>query len=457
MKIETVNPATGAALGSYETMRRDEVEEIARRSRAAFRVWREMSVAQRAPYFTRLAAVLRRDREANARAITIEMGKPLSEARAEVEKCAWLAEIYAERAAEWLADEAAQADGLRHAVTFQPLGVVLSIMPWNFPFWQALRFAVPAMIAGNTSLLKHARNVPQCALAIEGAFGNAGFPEGVFRSIFADHETVGALIGGEIVQGVSLTGSTEAGARIAAAAGRALKKVVLELGGSDPFIILDDADVEVAARNAVTGRMANAGQSCIAAKRFIVAASIAEAFTARFAAGVAALVIGDPLDERTQVGPVVDGAALEALEDQLRRSVQMGAVVVTGGRRLDRPGFFLQPAVVTRTTPAMPIVREEVFGPLAPVLVARDDDEAIALANDTPFGLGASVWTRDLERGAGLVRRIEAGTTFVNSIVKSDPRMPFGGVKQSGIGRELSKYGLREFVNVKGVNIYDHG
>jgi len=316
---------------------------------------------------------------------------------------------------------------------------------------------VPAVLAGNTCLLKHARNVPKSALAIEGAFRDAGFPPGAFRAVFADHETVGALIASEIVQGVSLTGSTEAGARIAEAAGRALKKVVLELGGSDPFIVLADADLDLAVRHAVAGRMVNTGQSCIAAKRFIVAAPIAEAFTERFAAAMRGLAVGDPLDERTQVGPLVDRGAVEQLGRQLEESVRLGAVVVAGGAPLDRPGFFFAPTVVTRITREMPVVREEVFGPIAPVIVALDDEDAIAIANDTPFGLGASVWTRNLARGARIARRLAAGATFVNSIVKSDPRMPFGGIKLSGIGRELSQYGLREFVNVKGISIYEHG
>jgi len=456
MTIETINPATGERLGSYETMTAEEVAGIAQRSHEAFLRWSERTVEERAALFRRLAGRLRGELEPNARWIALEMGKPIVEARAEIEKCAWLAEFYAEHAAEWLADEEAHADGRRHAVAFQPLGVVLSVMPWNFPFWQALRFGVPAVIAGNTTLLKHARNVPHCALAIEAAFREAGFPENVFRAIFADHATVGRLIASDVVRGVSLTGSTEAGARVAQAAGGALKKVVLELGGSDPFVVLDDADVELAARQAAKGRMVNAGQSCIAAKRFIVAAPLAEAFTERLVAGMRALVIGDPLDEATQVGPLVDEGALAHLAAQLEASVRLGARVLTGGRRIERPGFYFAPTVVDRVTPEMPVVREEVFGPVAPVLVARDEEEAIRLANDSLFGLGASVWTRDLARGERFVRRIEAGTTFVNSVVRSDPRMPFGGVKLSGIGRELSRYGLREFVNVKGINVYDH-
>ncbi len=456
MRIETVDPATGQVTGAYDTMPLDEVLGVAARVRDAQRAWRDAPLSVRATAVGRLAPVLRARLEAHARLIAREMGKPLAEGRAEVEKCAWLCEVYAQNAARWLAEEEVAADGRRHVVALEPLGVVLSVMPWNFPFWQAFRFAVPAVLAGNGSVLKHASNVPGCARAIEDAFREAGFPEDLFRAVFADHAAVAALVAGDLVAGVSLTGSTEAGARVAEAAGRALKKVVLELGGSDPFLVLDDADVELAARHAVRGRTLNAGQSCIAAKRFLVARPLAEAFTARFAALMGALVVGDPLDERTQVGPLVDARALAEVAAQVTDSVAAGARVAAGGGRLDRPGFFYAPTVLSGVTPDMRVAREEVFGPVAPVLVVADDEEAIALANATEFGLGASVWTRDLARGERVARRLEAGATFVNSIVKSDPRMPFGGVKKSGLGRELSHHGLREFVNVKGISVYDH-
>jgi succinate-semialdehyde dehydrogenase/glutarate-semialdehyde dehydrogenase len=457
MKFQTVNPATEEVLQTYETMPRQEVLEIARRSHRAFQQWRDLPVAERAPLFVNLAGVLRHNKEKYARLISLEMGKTITEARGEVEKCAWLSEFYAEAAPAWLTDETVSADGRRHVIAFEPLGVIFSIMPWNYPFWQALRFGVPTVIAGNTSILKHASNVSGCGLAIAEAFTQAGFPPDVFRTVLADHETVAAIIADDLVRGVSLTGSTGAGQRVGEAAGAQLKKVVLELGGSDPFIVLEDADVEFAARNAVTGRMISAGQSCIAAKRFIVVRKLAEPFSERFAAGMKTLRTGDPLDEQTQVGAIVNREALEDLERQLRQSVEMGARVIAGGERLGSKGFFLAPTVVTDVTSDMPVAREEVFGPIAPILVVEDEDEAVALANDSEFGLGASVWTRDPERGERVARRLEAGTTFVNSIVKSDPRMPFGGVKQSGIGRELSRFGLREFVNIKGINVYDHG
>ncbi len=455
MGFKTINPATEETIDSYQNMSHDDVMEIVGQSFDAFKAWRGFSISQRASYVIELGRVLRKNVNEYAKLISLEMGKPIVQSRKEVEKCAWLCDIYAGHGEEWLEEERVDVDGKEHLVVFQPLGVILSIMPWNYPFWQALRFAVPTVIAGNASMLKHAGNVPQCAFAIESAFREAGFPAGIFRTILADHETVADIIASDKIQGVSLTGSTGAGARIAETAGRNLKKVVLELGGSDPFIVLEDADIELAAKNAVIGRMLSAGQSCIAAKRFIVVEQIADAFAERFATLMSEQIVGDPMDEKTQVGPIVDEKALRQLESQLERSVELGARVVTGGARLERTGYFFKPTVVTKITPEMPIACEEVFGPIAPVIVVKDEDEAIEVANNSEFGLGGSIWTRDLDRGVRLARRLEAGAVFVNSIVKSDPRMPFGGVKKSGIGRELSKYGLREFVNVKGINVYE--
>jgi len=455
--ITTVNPATGKPIQTYETMPADEVQGIVSTAHEAHLRWREMPVEERAGSLTRVAEVLRAGRDKYAQLITLEMGKLIGEARAEVEKCAFLCDVYAENGLQWLREESVTADGREHRVAFEPLGVILSIMPWNFPFWQALRFGVPTLLAGNASVLKHASNVPQCAMAIEEVFREAELPAGVFRTVFADHQPVAELIASPLIPGVSLTGSTEAGVRIAKAAGEHLKKCVLELGGSDPFIVLDDVDIDIAAAGAVMGRMICTGQSCIAAKRFIVVESVAESFTQNFAQRMSALQAGDPADEQTQVGPLVNVAGLNELQDQLQRSVDMGAVVVTGGERLRRDGFYLAPTVVSGVTAEMPIAREEVFGPIAPIIAVKDEDEAVQVANDSIFGLGGCVWTRNVDRGQRLARRLEVGTTFVNSIVKSDPRMPFGGVKQSGLGRELSKYGLREFVNVKGINVYDHG
>ncbi len=457
MSYRSINPATGEELAEYDILSPAGATELVTRVRAAFLEWRELSIAQRIPYFKRLAGVLRRNSDRWGRLITLEMGKPIGEARAEVEKCAWLAEVYAENAERWLAEEEMTADGRSHRVVYQPLGVILSIMPWNFPFWQALRFGVPALMAGNTSVLKHASNVPQCALAIEEAFREAGFPDNTFRTALVNHQGVETILGLEAVQGVSLTGSTAAGSRVAALAGEHLRKIVLELGGSDPFIVLDDADVEFTAAQAVRGRTLNTGQSCIAAKRFIVHKAVAESFIQRFAELMSRLRIGDPLDEATQIGPLVNAAAVEELEGQLAQSVGLGARVVTGGHRPDRSGSFFEPTVVVDVRPGMRVMDEEVFGPIAPVVVVDDDETAIRTANATPFGLGGSVWTPDLRRGEQLARRIDAGSVFVNSIVKSDPRMPFGGIKGSGFGRELSWFGLREFVNIKGLNVYEHG
>jgi succinate-semialdehyde dehydrogenase/glutarate-semialdehyde dehydrogenase len=452
--ITTVNPATGDRLHTYDVMPRAEALDILTRVHAAQSGWGDLPPAARAVFAPRLAAVLRAHAEPWARLMSLEMGKPITESRAEIEKCAWLCEIYAEQTARWLAEDEVTADGRKHRVLYQPLGVVLSIMPWNFPFWQALRFGVPTLLAGNASVLKHASNVTGCALAIEQAFREAGFPDDVFCTVIADHDTVGALIADPRVAGLSLTGSTEAGRRIAAEAGRHLKKCVLELGGSDPFIILADADLDAAVAGAVRGRCLNTGQSCIAAKRFIVEAPVAAAFTARFAAEMAMLRVGDPLDDATQVGAIVNDSELATLLAQLQDAVDRGARVSCGGGRIDRPGYFLAPTVLSSVTPDMRVWREEVFGPIAPVLPVADADEAVRIANASEFGLGGSVWTQDCERGEAIARRLECGSVFVNSIVKSDPRMPFGGVKQSGWGRELAWCGLREFTNVKGLNIY---
>lgn len=457
MSIQSFNPATGEAGPTWERMSPAEVTEILAASHHAWQSWRELPVTERTPYFARLAAVLRDNCERWARLITSEMGKPLSESRAEITKCAWMTEVYVEKAAAWLAPETVSADGRSHTVVFQPLGVVFSIMPWNYPFWQALRFAVPGLLAGNTSLLKHASNVTGCAFAIEEAFQLAGFPPDVFRTILPDYQTVTNLIADDRVQGVSLTGSTDVGRHIGAVAGRELKKVVLELGGSDPFIVLPDADLDFTVTGAVTGRMLTAGQSCIASKRFIVVADLTEEFATRFAAAMDQLVVGDPMDSKTQVGALVNEAAISELEAQLADAVAKGARVLCGGERLPGPGCFFAPTVVSGVRPGMRLADEEVFGPIAPVIAVADEAEAIAVANASEFGLGGSVWTRDEERGCRVALAIESGTVFVNSITKSDPRLPFGGIKHSGLGRELARYGLLEFVNIKGVNVYGHG
>lgn len=419
-----------------------------------FLEWRTLPVQQRASYFTKLAGVLRDNKEPYAKLITQEMGKPITEARVEVEKCARTAEFYVEKGEDWLLDQAVEAGGREHRIVYQPLGVIFSIMPWNFPFWQVFRFAIPTLFAGNASFLKHASNVTGCALVIEDAFKEAGFPENVFRVVIADHDTVERIVASNLIAGVSLTGSTEAGKRIGELAGRNLKKVVLELGGSDPFIVLEDADLDNAAEQATIGRFLNCGQSCIAAKRFIVIASVVEDFVQRFVEIVKQKVLGHPAEDSTHIGPLVNKAAVEQIENQVNDAVDKGATVLTGGKRPEWKGYFYEPTIIINTTTEMKVVKEEVFGPVAPIIVVTDEEEAIKVANATEFGLGGSVWTKDHERGKKIAQQLECGCAFVNSFVKSDPRVPFGGIKKSGIGRELSKYGLREFVNVKAVNVY---
>jgi len=456
VKFSTINPATEEVIQEYETMTADEVLSIVGNCHEAFLKWREVPITERAPYLIEIAKVLRKNDKEYASLMTLEMGKAKKEALAEVEKCAWAADVYAENGIRWLESEKAQADGLEHIVSYEPIGVVLSVMPWNFPFWQALRFAIPTILAGNVSVLKHSNTVPQCAFAIEDVFKKAGLPENVFRTVLADHATIAKLIESDLIAGVSLTGSTFAGAKIAEQAGRNLKKVVLELGGSDPFIVLDDVDIEVAAKNAVLGRLINTGQSCVASKRFIVLESVAQEFSKRTAELMNDLVVDDPSKETTDIGPLVNEQGLNQVSEQVEDAIAKGATVLAGGKRLDRKGYFYPPTLLSNVTDDMKVVTEEVFGPAAPVIVVKDDEEAIKVANSTEFGLGGSVWTKDIERGKAVARRIESGLVFVNSITKSDPRMPFGGVKKSGLGRELSKYGLKEFVNIKALNVYEH-
>jgi succinate-semialdehyde dehydrogenase/glutarate-semialdehyde dehydrogenase len=454
-EYQTVNPATGESLATHRTQDLASAREVLAAAHAAQPPWAARTVEERAALSSRLAAVLRKHKADWARLMSLEMGKPSGEAGAELDKCAWLCEVYAENAAAWLADQPVTADGRDHRVVYEPLGVILSIMPWNYPFWQALRFGVPTLLAGNTSVLKHARNVTGCALALGEAFAEAGFPDGAFGVVLADHEVTDALLADPRTAGVSLTGSTGAGRRVAARAGELLKPAVLELGGSDPFLVLADADLDRVIPAAVLGRLQNTGQSCIAAKRFLVEAAVAEEFTARLAAAFAERRLGDPLDPQTELGPLVDAGAVAEVRAQIADARQQGARLVCGGEELDGPGSFLTPAVLADVTPGMRVWREEVFGPVAPVMAVADAEEAVALANASEFGLGGSVWTADPARGEALARRLQCGSAFVNSIVKSDPRMPFGGVKQSGLGRELSWFGLRAFTNAKGLNLYD--
>jgi len=399
------------------------------------------------------ADILEKEKTRLGGIMTAEMGKPLKAAMEESVKSAWGCRYYAENAEAFLRDEPAPTDGGTNYIRYQPVGAVLAVMPWNFPFWQVFRFAAPALMSGNVGLLKHASNVPQCALAIEEIFRRAGFPDGVFQTLLIGSEQVSRLIDDPRVAAVTLTGSEPAGVQVASQAGKRIKKTVLELGGSDPFIVMPSADLQAAAETAVKARVINNGQSCIAAKRFIVANAVADDFERRFVERMQSLRIGDPMDESTELGPLATKQILEDLEDQVRRSVAAGARVLTGGRRLDRPGNFYAPTVLTAIPEKAPAYGEELFGPVASLFRVPDLDAAIHLANDTPFGLGASVWTNDERERERLIDEIEAGQVFVNGMTASDPRLPFGGVKRSGYGRELSIYGIREFVNIKTVSI----
>jgi len=449
MSFRSVNPVNGNTLRVVDAFTPAQLESALREAAEASASWRHVSTGERAALLRQAAAVLREHADRYATLITLEMGKPIREARAEIEKCAWVCEFYAEQGPNFLADELIESDAGRSLVAWQPLGTVLAVMPWNFPFWQVFRFAAPALMAGNTGLLKHASNVPQCALAIESVFTGAGFPAGVFRSLMISSAQVGGVIDDPRISAVTLTGSEPAGREVAAAAGRCIKKSVLELGGSDAFVVLEDADLELAVPAAVTSRFLNSGQSCIAAKRFILVGGIAEEFVSRFRAAVEALVVGDPMDEAVQVGPLARPDLRDELHAQVRDSLAAGAVAVIGCRPLEGPGAFYQPSILDHVTPGMRAWDEELFGPVATVIRARDNEEAVRIANDSEFGLGGSVWTRDSTRGEALARRLECGCVFVNGLVKSDPRLPFGGIKHSGFGRELSRLGMHEFMNAK--------
>ena len=448
--IKTVNPATGEVIASYDELSDSELDAKVTAATKAFAAWRQLGFEKRSALMKNAAKVLRRDATALARLITLEMGKPVKESRSEIEKCAWVCDWYADNAARLLEPEAAPTDAKKSYVRFDPLGVVLAVMPWNFPFWQVFRFAAPTLMAGNVGMLKHAESSMGCALAIEGVFRNAGFPEGTFTALLLRRGRIDALIRDPRVMGVSLTGSVEAGRAVGGAAGAALKPCVLELGGSDPFVVLADADLEKATTGAVAGRMINSGQSCIASKRFIVEEPLYDAFVDGFRKKIDALVVGDPLDEKTQIGPLARAEFVAPLHDQVERSVKMGARLVTGGRRIGEKGAFYAPTLLADVTPGMAVFDEETFGPVAAVVRARNADHAIELANHTRFGLGSSVWT-DSARGDELAPRIEAGHVAVNGTVRSDPRLPFGGIKDSGYGRELARYGILAFVDIKAV------
>jgi succinate-semialdehyde dehydrogenase/glutarate-semialdehyde dehydrogenase len=451
--LRSIDPANGRELATFPELDAAGIEEAVDRAWSSRHAWRDAGFNLRTAILRSAAGVLRAEKPRFAALMTSEMGKPIVEAEAEVEKCAWTATWIADNAARLLADEPIESTATKSYVRFQPLGVILAVMPWNFPFWQAFRAALPALAAGNVMLLKHASNVPQCAVAIEDVFREAGVPKGVFQTLLIGSGAIEGILTDRRVAGVTLTGSEAAGAQVAATAGKALKKSVLELGGSDPFIVLADADVKTAATVACRARNQNNGQSCIAAKRFIVAEPIADEFEELFTSAVAALKVGDPMDRANQVGPLARADLIDDLERQVKESVKKGARVLTGGKRLDKGpgGYFFEPTVLAGVRPGMPVYHEETFGPVAAVIRVRDAEEALRVANDSEFGLGASVWTNDIERGEMLAERMEAGLVFVNGMVASDARLPFGGVKKSGYGRELSSYGIREFTNIQTV------
>lgn len=457
MAIATINPVTDETVKEYDALTDAEIDARLERAAKAFANYRRTSFAERALWMTRAAEILETEKDDFARMMTIEMGKPVGAARDEVMKCARVCRFYAEHAAAFLADEHIATDADESFIRHLPVGCVLAIMPWNFPFWQVFRFLAPAMMAGNTALLKHASNVPACALAIEDIIRRAAFPADVFQTLLINSKQVARIIDDSRIAAVTLTGSEAAGADVASRAGRAIKKSVLELGGSDPFIVMPSANLTHAIETAVKARTINNGQSCIAAKRFIVHTEIYDDFAARFVERMSALKIGDPLDEATQIGPLATPDILRDLEDQVRRTLDAGAQLLIGGERLKRPGNFYPPTVLACIPENSPADIEEFFGPVASLFRARDIDEAITIANRTVFGLGSSAWTNDKSERARFIDELEAGQTFINAMVASDPRIGFGGVKRSGYGRELGRDGIREFVNIKTVWIKNGG
>ena len=454
MALKAISPATGKVIAEYDEMSRDEAELAVEAAHQAFLEWRKTTYGQRAKPMRECARLMRARTRQYGRLMAEEMGKPITAAVAEVEKCADACEYFAENAERMLAPEPVEMEGSKSFVTFQPIGVVLAVMPWNFPFWQVFRFIAPALMAGNAGVLKHASNVPGCAIAIEELMRHSGFPENLFRSLMINSRAVERVIEHPLVRAVTLTGSDAAGRAVAGKAGALLKKTVLELGGSDPYLVLGDADVEQAAAICTKARLVNSGQSCIAGKRFIVVEPLRERFEAAFVEKMRAATMGDPMDEVAEVGPMARHDLRDALHKQVEGSIAKGARLLCGGEIPDNPGAYYPPTVLTDVRKGMPAYDEEIFGPVAAVIVARDEDEAIAIANDSPFGLGAGIITADAARGEKLAAEaIEAGSVFVNGAVASNVRLPFGGVKDSGYGRELSHYGIKEFVNIKTVVI----
>ncbi len=451
MAIATVNPATGETLASFTPLTATEIETKLALAESTFKEYKKTEFKTRSNWLNQAAAILEQDKTKFAEIMTLEMGKPLKSAIAEVAKCALVCRFYSEKAAEFLADVSVNTDASKSYVTYQPLGIILAVMPWNFPFWQVFRFAAPALMAGNVGILKHASNVPQSALAIETIFKDAGFPQGVFQSLLIGAKQVAAIVEDDRVKAATLTGSEPAGASLASIAGKNLKKTVLELGGSDPFMVLETADLEAAVKIGTTARMLNNGQSCIAAKRFIVSESIGDRFESALVAQFQALKVGDPMQNDTDIGPLATATILQEIDQQVQNAIAQGAKVLIGGKPIEGKGNFYPPTILTNIDPNSDIAQEEFFGPVAMVFRVKNLDDAIALANNTPFGLGASAWTQNPQQQQKLIKEIEAGAVFINGLVKSDPRLPFGGIKRSGYGRELSIEGIQEFVNIKTV------
>ena len=452
-KLKTINPATEEVLKQYKIMTKEQIQDKVKKAKIAFQDWRK-NASKRADLLHDIATQLRKDKENLARSATNEMGKAIKEARSEVEKCAWVMEYYADNGQILSTDEIVNTDARKTVIRFQPIGIIGSIMPWNFPYWQALRFAAPSLMIGNTIVLKPASATMQCGIEIENTFQRVGVPDGVFQSLVGDSTIAESLIDSDI-NAVTFTGSVPVGAKVAQRATSQIKKTVLELGGSDPFIVCKDADIEKASEGAIKGRFINCGQSCIASKRFIVVKDVANEFIEKFVQKTEKLKVGDPLSDDTDIGPLVNVNGLKKIESQVKDSVKEGAEILTGGEQTGKKGYFYRPTILKNINPKMQIAQEEVFGPVAPIIVARDDVDAVEIANNSEYGLGASIWTQDLDKAERLSDSVESGIVSVNNVVASDPRVPFGGVKKSGFGRELSRYGMLEFANIKSVRFYD--
>jgi acyl-CoA reductase-like NAD-dependent aldehyde dehydrogenase len=453
-KLKTINPSTEEILNEYELISKEQLNDTVQKSKKTFLEWKE-DIDKRADFLYAFAKELRKNKENLAKTATQEMGKVIKESRSEVEKCAWTAEYFADHGKIFVNDEVVNTDARKSIITFQPLGVIGSIMPWNFPYWQGLRFAAPSLMVGNTIVLKPASATMQCGIEIEKTFDKAGVPHGVFQTVVGDSSIAESLIDSDGVNAVTFTGSVPVGAKVAQRATSQIKKTVLELGGSDPFIVCEDADIEKTSTGAVKGRFINCGQSCIASKRFIVAKKVANEFIEKFVQKTERLKVGDPLSDDTEIGPVVNIKSLENMEGIVNRTMKEGAELLTGGERMKDKGYFYSPTIFRNVSPHMEIAQEEVFGPVAPIITVEDEKEAIRIANDSKFGLGASIWTQDLDKAEALSSIVQSGIVTVNNVVVSDPRVPFGGVKNSGFGRELSRFGMLEFVNIKSVRFYD--